>query len=65
MNKTLSFVLSILVAMSTMAVPALRQWRTVTQPDGTTVELMLVGDENLHYYVTSDRVPVVTTDGVS
>ena len=65
MNKTIPFILSLLIAMSAMAVPALRQWRTMTQPDGTNVKLMLVGDENLHYYVTSDRVPVVTTDGVS
>lgn len=41
------------------AIPALRQWRTFNQPDGTSIELMLVGDENLHYYVTRDHVPVV------
>lgn len=53
------------VTVAVMAVPALRRWRTVTQPDGTSLELMLVGDENLHYYVTRDRVPVVTSDGVN
>ena len=48
-----------------MAVPALRQWRTVIQPDGSRLEVMLVGDENLHYYVTRDQVPVVTLNGVN
>lgn len=52
-------------ALTALAVPALRQWRTVTQPDGTQLELMLVGDENLHYYITRDCVPVVTLDGTS
>lgn len=54
-----------LLSFSVNAMPALRQWRTFTQPDGTTIELMLVGDQNLHYYLTRDHVPVVTTDGVS
>ena len=56
---------AIILAMAAMAVPALRQWRTVEQPDGSRLELMLVGDENLHYYITRDHVPVVTLDGVS
>ena len=41
------------------AVPAKREWRTFLQPDGTTIELMLVGDENLHYYITKDNIPVI------
>lgn len=64
MNRTFCLLISLLAAVSAMAVPALRQWRTVTQPDGSSIELMLVGDENLHYYVTRDQVPVVTPDGV-
>ena len=41
------------------AVPAKKEWRTFLQPDGTTIELMLVGDENLHYYITKDNIPVI------
>ncbi len=53
------------LALCATAMPALRQWRTVAQPDGSTLELILVGDQNLHYYVTRDQVPVVTTDGTT
>jgi len=34
-----------------MAIPAKRRQFTVTQSDGTQLTLMLVGDENLHYYL--------------
>ena len=47
------------VASMVIAVPAKKEWRRFTQPDGSTIELMLVGDENLHYYITRDNVPVV------
>lgn len=48
--------------LSCGAIPALRQWRTVSQPDGTLLDVMLVGDENLHYYVTRDQVPLFSAD---
>ena len=57
--------LAAVLAINAWAIPALRQWRTVTQPDGTSLELMLVGDENLHYFVTRDGAAVVTSDGVT
>lgn len=57
------FLLSIAVAFmsitAAMAVPAKPMWRTVTQPDGTTLKVMLVGDERLNYFVTTDNVPVM------
>lgn len=58
------FFLAALLCMAcvTFAVPAKREWRTFSQPDGSTIELMLVGDENLHYYLTRDNVPVVSDD---
>lgn len=65
MKSTFIFLLLAMTFMSAAAMPARREWRTLTQPDGSTLELMLVGDENLHYYVTRDQVPVVTTDGTS
>ncbi|MBR3100422.1 MAG: M6 family metalloprotease domain-containing protein [Muribaculaceae bacterium] len=62
MKKIITLIMFCAVAMCAMAIPALRQWQTVTQPDGTTLDLMMVGDENLHYYITRDQVPVVQTD---
>lgn len=41
------------------AVPAQSVWRTFTQSDGTTITVRLCGDENLHYYVTEDGVPLL------
>ena len=43
------------VAMTAGAVPALRVWRTITQPDGTQMKVMLVGDEHFHYYIDEDK----------
>lgn len=43
-----------------MAVPAKRDVvHRITQPDGSVVELTLIGDENVHYYLTSDKMPVM------
>ena len=41
-----------------MAIPARRVVRTVTQPDGTTLEVVLQGDETFHFYTTVDGKPV-------
>ena len=47
-------------AQSLMAVPANRNLvHTLVQPDGTTVELRLVGDETAHCFVTEDGYPVI------
>ncbi len=54
-----------LAVPAVMGVPAKRgviQQRV--QPDGTVVELQLIGDEHAHLYLTTDRLPVMeTTDG--
>ena len=39
-----------MLAVSAWAVPAYRGWRTVTQPDGTTVTIRQMGDEFFHYW---------------
>lgn len=49
------------LAATAWAVPAKRVWRTVTQPDGTTLTVRAVGDENLHFLVTDDD-KIVTRD---
>ncbi len=62
MKKILLFLIMLLVVVNTSAVPAKRVWRSYVQSDGSCIELMLVGDENLHYYITRDEVPVVEED---
>lgn len=42
------------LALTAAAVPAKRDLRTMTQPDGTTIEVRIVGDEFLHYMTTPD-----------
>lgn len=47
----------VLLAATTaaMAVPARRGWRTLPLADGDSAEVMLTGDEWLHYYVDASR----------
>lgn len=60
--KKSCFMLSLLmIAQLALAVPAKKEWRTVTQSDGTTITVMLCGDETFHYYKTTDDVPLVLT----
>ncbi len=53
---------ALLGAVAAHAVPAKRIWRTYTQPDGTTIELMQGGDEFCHYYTTRTGDYVLTAD---
>lgn len=47
-------------AQSIFAVPARPGVvKTVTQPDGSTLEVMVVGDEFRHCYLTADRIPLM------
>lgn len=46
---TLSLIL-LLLTLSTFAVPAYRGWQTKSQPDGTTIQVRLIGDEFHHYW---------------
>lgn len=49
--KKYSFLFLLCVAtLSLHAIPAYRGWQTKTQPDGTTIEVRLNGDELYHYY---------------
>jgi len=49
-------------SLNLSAVPALKVKRTVTQSDGTSLQIVLCGDENFHYYKTIDDVPVIKND---
>ena len=55
---------AVFCAVSLFAVPAHRQWRTVTQADGSVIEVMTVGDEFYHYTVNREGQQVRETNGV-
>ena len=76
MKKILLLIFALVVACSTAwAVPAKPGIHTVTQPDGSTLQLRLMGDEWHHSFVTADGFTVqqnddgffyyVTTDGIT
>ena len=63
MLKRLTILVLLLAAtLSALAVPAKRTARTVLQPDGTPLTLVLRGDEHLHYLSTPDGTPVVRSE---
>lgn len=47
------------VCMSVWSVPARSIPFTVIQKDGTSLQVILCGDEHFHYYLSSDSVPLV------
>ena len=62
--KKLTLSLTILLlTLSTFAVPAYRGWQTKTQPDGTTLQVRLIGDEFYHYW-QNQQGEVVTCDSL-
>jgi M6 family metalloprotease-like protein len=50
--------LAALLSTPVWAVPAKRITKSVTQSDGSVIQVTLVGDEFCHYYVTEDNIPV-------
>lgn len=50
MRKLLLSLILLALTLSTFAVPAYRGWQTKSQPDGTTIEVRLTGDEFHHYW---------------
>ncbi len=49
-KHALTFFLSAMLTLSAWAVPAYRGWRTMTQPDGSTITIRQMGDEFFHYW---------------
>ena len=45
----------LLISVTILAVPAKRVKKTITLADGTQKELMLVGDENIHFYLDAEN----------
>ena len=66
MKKIFTFALATLTAVAAAyAIPAKRGFRTLEQPDGSTIRVELVGDEFSHYYRTDDNVILLPgADGV-
>lgn len=56
--RSLFFVVALAAALAASAVPAKRVSRTVVQPDGTALTVVLRGDEHFHYLATTDGQPV-------
>lgn len=63
MKKILFTFLLITSCLYCFAIPSKRVPFTVTQSDGTSLTLILIGDESFHYLSTTDGVPVVENDG--
>lgn len=53
-KRTCTIMMALLITISTFAVPAYRGWQTKSQPDGTTIQLRLVGDEFHHYWADAN-----------
>ncbi|MBQ7494652.1 MAG: M6 family metalloprotease domain-containing protein [Bacteroidaceae bacterium] len=59
MKKYIMLLAVLALAQLVCAAPAKRVLKKVRQSDGTTLMVMLRGDEHLHYYATMDGVPVM------
>ena len=64
MRKILSLIIVCVFAVTASAVPARRVWRTITQPDGSQIEVMTVGDEFYHYTVNKAGQEVREINGM-
>lgn len=58
----LSLAFACLFSFTVLGAPAKRTPVTVTQPDGSELTLVLMGDEYFHFHVTADGVPVRVAD---
>lgn len=58
MKKILILAILVLTLTSLSAIPAKRTAITLTQGDGSVVQVRLVGDEHFHYYQTEEGLPV-------
>ena len=58
MKKLFLFMAVMVMAQMATAIPAKRVVRTVAQPDGSTLQVVLHGDETFHFYTTPDGIPM-------
>ena len=62
MKKIFTLSVATLFIMTSYAVPARLRWQTKMQPDGTTIEVQLVGDELHHYWMDREGKTVQLND---
>ncbi|MBJ2184251.1 MAG: M6 family metalloprotease domain-containing protein [Muribaculaceae bacterium] len=58
LRNTILTLLAASAVLAANAVPAKRGIHNITQPDGTTLPVLLVGDEHRHIYLTPDSLPI-------
>lgn len=63
MKKTLLSIMTAGLALTALAIPAKPGWVKYTQPDGSQVEIKIVGDEFGHVAYSSDGMVVLDVDG--
>ena len=63
MKKIILFLMAITLAITASAEPANPTPVSITQPDGTTLMLKLVGDEFYHFNTTTDGFTIVNVNG--
>ncbi len=60
--KHILAILLLLISSTALAIPAQRIKKTITLSDGTQKQVVLVGDENLHYYIDNDNNAYICND---
>ena len=58
-KRLLTLAAASLLAASSIAIPAKRRYLQVNQPDGRALTVTINGDENFHFYATTDGIPAV------
>ena len=58
-KRLLTLAAASLLAASSIAIPAKRRYLQVNQPDGRALTVTINGDENFHFYATTDGIPLV------
>lgn len=65
MKKTLLPLLALSLALPSIGVTARKGTYTITQSDGSTIEVIKIGDERRHIYLTTDGIPVGRTSSAA
>lgn len=65
MKKTLLPLIALSLALPSMGVTARKGTYTITQSDGSTIEVIKIGDERRHIYITTDGIAVGRTSSAA
>lgn len=65
MKKTLLSLIALSLALPSMGVTARKGTYTITQSDGSTIEVIKIGDERRHIYITTDGIAVGRTSSAA